>query len=185
MQVRTSYRKTPLYNQPIQAKWLIPEFPRSLCFLRQHPSSRVTVTSNDTARASDHVLHSLGDRGGRRWHSSIAPGELEEHFHTFLISCSSGGSESLALGPLRCWRRHKVLSRAALNPPPLSLLPRDVLIPCQTGYGKKPLALTRHRGLFQVLFRVSPKLSQGNHLPCKHPTPFICPSMARAQDKMA
>lgn len=31
---------------------------------------------------------------------SISPCELEEHLHTFPILYSSGGSESLALGPL-------------------------------------------------------------------------------------
>ena len=62
VQVRTWYRKSRLYNQPIQAKWLIPEFPRSLCFLRHHSG-----LSNGTAWAPGHVLYFWGDRVGRRW----------------------------------------------------------------------------------------------------------------------
>lgn len=83
----------------------IPEFPRSLCFLRhQCWSSRVTVASAVTPHElllmsfTPWVTEEVGD--GKMTSSSLAPCELEEHFHTFPILCSSGGSESLALGRL-------------------------------------------------------------------------------------
>lgn len=78
------------------------------------------------------VTEEVGD--GKMTSFSISPCELEEHLHTFPILYSSGGSESLALGPLhthaavgdtQCSR-----GRGALNAPPLLfLLPRDVLTP--------------------------------------------------------
>lgn len=112
------------------------------------------------------VTEEVGD--GKTTGSSIAPYELEEHFHTFPISCSSGGSESLALGPLhgRSARGDTQCSPGeTLNSPPLPfLLCRNGLTPCQTVYGKKLLPLTSPWGLLQVLC-LSLDLPEGDHLP--------------------
>lgn len=81
---------------------------------------------------------------------------------------------------------HSAVQGAALNPPPLPiLLPMDVLTPCQTGYAKKLLPLTRPWGLLQVLCRVSPDLPEVDHLPCKHLLPSAVPAWQEPKIKWA
>ena len=77
-----------------------------------------------------------------------------------------------------------MLSGGALNPPSLPfLVPRDILTPYQTGYGKKLQPLTSPWGLLQGLCKVSPDLPEGDRLPCKHLLPSAVPAWQKPKIK--
>lgn len=100
------------------------------------------------------VTEEVGD--GKMTGFSIAPYEVEEHFHTFPIFLALVARNHCHwVFPIAM-----LLEGAVLNPPPLPfLLPIDVLTPYQTGYGKKLLPLTSPWGLLQVLLQSLPRPS--------------------------